>query len=55
MDEKVEFPANFSRLMYALTKEAARSSFREFLDEWDIDNYDEIKAYLAKNGIKTYC
>lgn len=55
MKEKVEFPAGFSNLMYALTKEAARNSFREFLEDLGIKDYDEIKSFLAKNGIKTYC
>lgn len=55
MDEKVEFPSGFSNLMYALTKEAARNSFLDFLEEWGIEDYDEIKAFLAKNGVKTYC
>lgn len=55
MDEKVEFPSGFSNLMYALTKEAARNSFLDFLEEWGIEDYDVIKAFLAKNGVKTYC
>lgn len=55
MEEKVVFPVGFNKLMYALTKHAARNSFREFLEEWEIEDYDEIKAFLAKNGIKTYC
>ncbi|ENL6904459.1 hypothetical protein AB5R89_002355 [Enterobacter ludwigii] len=55
MDEKVEFPSGFSNLIYALTKEAARNSFLDFLEEWGIEDYDEIKAFLAKNGVKTYC
>ncbi|HFK5776933.1 TPA: hypothetical protein ACG0EZ_002624 [Enterobacter ludwigii] len=55
MDEKEEFPSGFSNLMYALTKEAARNSFLDFLEEWGIEDYDEIKAFLAKNGVKTYC
>ncbi|MFT2166387.1 hypothetical protein NFJ16_12830 [Citrobacter freundii] len=55
MEEKVKFPAGFSNLMYALTKEAARNSFCEFLEEWGVEDYDEIKSFLAKNGIKTYC
>ncbi|WP_160289486.1 hypothetical protein [Citrobacter braakii] len=55
MEEKVEFPEGFSKLMYALTKEAARNSFREFLENWEIEDYAEIKAFLVKNGIKTYC
>lgn len=55
MEEKVVFPAGFNKLMYALTKHAARNSFREFLEEWEIEDYDEIKSFLAENGIKTYC
>ncbi|HIH6744534.1 TPA: hypothetical protein ACYRWO_000995 [Enterobacter hormaechei] len=55
MDEKIEFPSGFSNLMYALTKEAARNSFLDFLEEWGIEDYDQIKAFLAKNGVKTYC
>lgn len=54
MEEKIEFPEGFSRLMYALTKEAARSGFREFLESWEITNYDEIKEFLIKNDIKPY-
>lgn len=55
MEQKIEFPAGFSKLMYALTKEVARNSFSEFLDEWGVEDYDEIKEFLDKNGIKTYC
>lgn len=47
----------FSRLMYALTKEAARSSFVDFLEGWDIseEEYEEIKAHLVEQyGVKTY-
>lgn len=53
----MEFPEKFSELMYALTKEAARSSFRDFRENWGIsdDQYEEIKRFLAANGIKTYC
>lgn len=54
MEEKITFPDGFSRLMYALTKEAARSSFKEFLEDWEIENYDEIKDFLIKNGVKPY-
>lgn len=48
----------FSTLMYALTKECARSSFVEFLEEWDItyEEYQEIKEYLKENyDVNTYC
>jgi hypothetical protein len=44
-------------LMYFLTKEAARVSFVEFLEELDIseDEYSAIKAEWEKIGInKTY-
>ncbi|NEG85061.1 hypothetical protein GQQ15_06245 [Pantoea agglomerans] len=53
----MEFPYKFSELMYALTKEAARNSFRDFRENWGIteDQYEEIKRFLAENGIKTYC
>ncbi|WP_232696147.1 hypothetical protein [Brevibacillus daliensis] len=42
----------FSTLMYALTKNAARNSFVDFLEEWDLtkDDYDDIKEHL----IETY-
>lgn len=48
---------NFSRLMYALTKNAASSSFVDFLEVWDIsqEDYDQIKKYLEHTyGTKTY-
>ena len=44
-------------LMYFLTKEAARSSFMEFIEEIGIseDEYEEIKTEWEKIGItKTY-
>ena len=47
----------FSNLMYALTKNAARYSFIDFLETWEIDEaeYDEIKKYLKETyGVKTY-
>ncbi|WP_165572530.1 hypothetical protein [Pectobacterium brasiliense] len=57
MSDKIEFPKGFSTLMYALTKNAARNSFVEFLDEWGIkkEEYEEISKFLAENNIKTYC
>ncbi|WP_162940861.1 hypothetical protein [Pectobacterium parmentieri] len=57
MSDKIEFPKSFSRLMYALTKNAARNSFVEFLEEWDIteEDYEEISKFLKDNDIKTYC
>lgn len=47
----------FSQLMYALTKEAARNGFVDFLENWGIDReeYEKIKAHLAEEyGVKTY-
>lgn len=45
-----------SALVYALTKEAARSSFVEFLENWDIteDEYEQVKEYWLSQGIKPY-
>ena len=43
------------KLMYALIKEAARHSFVEFLEEWDLseDDYEDIKSYITeKTGIE---
>ncbi|MEH7246509.1 hypothetical protein V7114_06890 [Neobacillus niacini] len=47
----------FSRIMYALTKNAARSSFVDFLEVWEIpqEEYDKIRKYLKETyGVKTY-
>jgi len=47
----------FSKLMYFLTKDAAKYSFSEFLEEIDIteDDYIEIRNYLKETyGVKTY-
>jgi hypothetical protein len=47
----------FSKLMYALTKNAARSSFVDFLEVWEIpeEEYDKIRDYLKETyGVKTY-
>lgn len=44
-------------LMYALTKEAARSSYVEFLEDRGIseDDYEEIKkVWEEKLGVKPY-
>ena len=43
--------------MYALTKQAARNSFVEFLETWEIteEEYEAIKTHLAETyGVKTY-
>jgi hypothetical protein len=47
----------FSKIMYALTKNAARSSFVDFLEVWEIpqEEYDKIRKYLKETyGVKTY-
>lgn len=47
----------FSKLMYGLTKMAARDSFIDFLEFWGIteNEYDEIRDYLKETyGTKTY-
>lgn len=50
-------PEKLQVLMYALGKEAARDSFREFLEYWEItdEEYAEIKAFMSQLGVKTYC
>lgn len=48
----------FGRLMYFLTKLAARDSFVDFLEDLDIseDEYEEIKKYLEETyKVKLYC
>jgi len=47
----------FSRLMYALTKHAARDSFIDFIEGWGLtwDDYKEIRDYLKETyGVETY-
>ena len=49
--------AKFSRLMYALTKDAARSSFVEYIEDLGIseDEYHAISKYLHETyEVKTY-
>ena len=51
IDEKMQ------RLMYSLTKDAALSSYQEYLDDLDIsdEEYEEIKQiWLDKLGIKPH-
>jgi hypothetical protein len=45
-----------SRYLYALEKLAARDSFVDFLDNWEIneDEYREIKKFLNEQGISGY-
>ena len=54
---KDELKEKMNTLMYFLVKEAARSSFVEFLEEIEIsdDDYEEIKKEWGKIGItRTY-
>ncbi len=48
-----ELQKKMNTLMYALTKEAARSSFVEWLEEWGIteEEYEQIKAHWKTLGI----
>lgn len=44
-------------IMYALTKNAAETSYSEFLEEWGVsdEDYNEIKKVWAeKLGVKPY-
>uniref|UniRef100_UPI0035C6A2D0 YqaJ viral recombinase family protein n=3 Tax=Bacteria TaxID=2 RepID=UPI0035C6A2D0 len=45
-----------SNLVYALTKEAARTDFMEFLESWGVtyDEYLQVKEYWLSQGVKTY-
>ncbi|MCW2256264.1 putative membrane protein [Providencia alcalifaciens] len=49
-------PEKLQTLMYYLTKEAARSSFMEFLEEIEVseEEYDEIKEWFKQFDIKPY-
>ena len=52
-----EVTKKMNNLIYGLTKDAARSSFADYLDNLNIteEDYTEIKKELAKIGItKTY-
>jgi len=52
-----EIQKKMQTIMYALTKNAARSSYVEFLEDWGIteDDYEQIKAIWAeKLGVKPY-
>ena len=45
--------ADFQKLMYGLIKNAARSSFVEFLDEWGLtmDDYSSIKGAIELSDL----
>jgi hypothetical protein len=45
--ELPEFSKTIEKLMYALVKNAARSSWSEFLEDWDIDEREYEKFKLA--------
>lgn len=56
MDEALQ--KKLQTLMYHLTKDAARYSYREFLDSCDIsdEEYSQIKAiWKERLGITPYC
>lgn len=53
----IELQEKMQRLMYFLTKNAARSSYSDFLEELNIsdEDYREIKSiWLDKLGVKPY-
>lgn len=55
---KEDLKNKMQTMMYALTKEAARSSFSEFREDWGISDEDYIlikKVWAEKLGIKPYC
>ncbi|EKN3952939.1 hypothetical protein WFJ88_20405 [Yersinia enterocolitica] len=56
MSEK-KIPKKLPDFIYAVGKEAARSSFVDFLECWGIseDEYEEISKFFSDLGIKTYC
>lgn len=50
-------PTKLNKYLYALEKLAARESFIEFLENWDIseEEYEqEIKLFLLAQGIQGY-
>lgn len=53
----IDVQSVMSRLIYALTKNAARNDFSDFLDEWGIseDEYSAVKDLWRSQGIKPYC
>ena len=42
-----------NKLFYGFLKEARRSDFSEFLEDWELsfDDFDEIREYFKKQGI----
>jgi len=55
--DRIKIQEKMQSLMYHLTKEAARSSYHDFLENLEIneDEYEEIKRIWAeKLGIKPY-
>ncbi|EJD6581937.1 hypothetical protein M0L63_RS04410 [Providencia rettgeri] len=49
-------PERLQDFIYYLTKDAARDSFEDWLEETDIndDEYDEIKEWFKQFDIKPY-
>jgi hypothetical protein len=53
-NETVAVPAKLKKFMYALMKEARRSGFIDFCDEWGIDyenDYPEISKWFEQFGV----
>lgn len=52
MNDKLK--ENINKLFYGFMKEARRSSFMEFLENWEItyEEYEEVKKHFAEQGIK---
>lgn len=48
-----ELTEKINTLFYAFMKEARRSSFMEFLEEWELthEDYEEIQGYFKSQGL----
>ena len=60
MSEKItpETLKTLNKLIYAMSKESAKLSFIDFIEEWEIteDAYESMKSELSSFGInKFYC
>ena len=47
-------PERLDNFMYALMKEARRSSFMDFIEDWEIswEEFEEIEKWFLNQGIK---
>ncbi|CNK27775.1 Uncharacterised protein [Yersinia frederiksenii] len=54
---EINIPKKLPDFIYAVGKEAARTSFVDFLEDWSIseEEYEEISKFFTELGIKTYC